>query len=149
MPIHLKLLFVIADGGHARFVRPAEEDNTLHSSDRVHPEDGHKTAAVQHDAGIHHAQAPRHDPHGDQKEAFGAWVAAQLNEGAAAKAYDEIVLVAPAHTLSAIRKKLNHEAATKVIGSLEKDLTKMSDHDLWPHIHEWVRPVHRAALMRG
>ena len=145
MSKHLKLLFVVADGGHARFIRPGEEDNTLHSSSRVKPEDAHKAAAGQHDAGTHHAQAPTHDPHGQEKEEFAAWVAKQLNDDVAA--YDEFVVVAPVHVLNVIRKDLNNVAAAKVIGTLAKDLGKVSDHDLWPHIKEWVRPVHREPLL--
>ena len=131
MPIHLKLLFALADGEHARFVRPAEADNTLHSSSRVSPENGHDGAA--------------HHPHTQDKDKFALWVAEQLNQNAAL--YDELVLIAPAHTQSVILHHLAKPAADKVIGTLDKDLTKVSDHELWPHVRHWVRPVHRQKLL--
>jgi protein required for attachment to host cells len=131
MPIHIKLLFALADAEHARFVRPAEADNTLHSSSRVNPAEGHEGAA--------------NHPHAQDKEKFAAWVAEQLNHGVAS--YDELVLVAPAHTLNAIEAHLNKQAAAKVVGKLEKDLTKTTDHDLSHHVKQWVRPVHREELL--
>lgn len=131
MTIHPRLLFVIADADHVRFVRPAEADHTLHSYSRVLPQEGHH-------GGAHHA-------HGTDKDKFPLWVATQLNEDAAS--FDALVLVAPSPRLATIKGHLSHEAAVKVIGSLDKDLSHVPDHDLRPHLHEWVRPVHRAPLL--
>ncbi|MCB5943800.1 host attachment protein [Acidocella sp. KAb 2-4] len=131
MSIHLKVLFALANGEHARFVRPTEEDNTLHSSSRVVPEDGHPGAASH--------------THAQDKNKFAAWVAEQLNQHVSS--YDELVLVAPAHTLSVIREHLNKQAAAKVVGSVDKDLAKTADGELWPHIRQWVRPVHRQKVI--
>lgn len=131
MAIHRKLLFVIADAEHLRFVRPAPEDNTLHSFSRISPEEGHAGAA--------------HGGHDWDKEKFPAAVAQQLNAHVAL--YDDLVLVAPAHSLNAMRQHLSTLAAAKVIGTLEKDLARVPDQDLWSHLHEWVRPVHRAELL--
>jgi protein required for attachment to host cells len=131
MPMHqLKLLFAIADGEHARFVRPDAEDNTLRSSSRVRPENGHTGAADQ----------PHHD-----KDKFAGWVAAQLNQDGAS--FDELVLVAPAHTLGTIRSHLVKPVQDKLLATLDKDLTKIPDHELWPHLKHWVRPVHREKLI--
>jgi protein required for attachment to host cells len=49
-----------------------------------------------------------------------------------------VVLVAPAHTLNEIRNELDATTAAKLIGSLQKDLIKVPDHELAPHLHEWV-----------
>lgn len=132
MPLqYAKLLFVLANGEHARFVRPEEADNTLHSSSRANPQDGHPGAAD--------------EPHSQHRDKFAAWVAEQLNRNEAT--YDELVLAAPPHTLGIIRDHLGGQAAEKLIGTLEKDLTKIADHDLWPHVKQWVRPVHRQKMM--
>lgn len=131
MVLHLKTLFAVANGEHARFIRPEEEDNTLHSFSRVLPEDGHR-------GGADHT-------HAQDKDKFAAWVAEQLNNNVAS--YDELVLVGPAHTLGVIHKHLNKQAAAKVVGELDKDLTKTPEHDLQPHLKEWVRPVHRAKVL--
>jgi protein required for attachment to host cells len=150
MPQHSQLLIVVADGGHARFVRPTPETNELHSSSRVIPADSHKTEAGHKDAATHHAQAPRHDrhshdPQAHEKAEFAEWIATELNQDAAA--YDALVLVAPPHIMNGITSHLDAIATPKLIGKLEKDLTKLSDHALSPHLQEWVRPVHRAALL--
>lgn len=131
MAIHRKLLFVIADSERVRFVRPTQEDNTLHSFSRVRLEAGHPGA--------------EHDAHERDKAKLPALVAAQLNEEVAL--YDDLVLVAPAHSMNAIRQHLSAIAAAKIIGTLEKDLAKVPDQELWSHLHEWVRPVHRAELL--
>jgi protein required for attachment to host cells len=131
MPKHVKLLFLVADGEHARFVRPADEDNTLKSASRADSDEAHAAA-----------HAPSHSEAGDK---FAAWVADQLNH--AVNTYDELVLVAPAHTLSAVRKALNKAADGKVIDTLGKDLTKIPSGELWPHLRHWVRPVHRALVL--
>ncbi|WP_297366642.1 host attachment protein [Acidocella sp.] len=131
MAIHLRTLFALADGEHARFVRPALEDNTLQSSSRVVPEDGHKGEAAQ--------------PHLRDRDKFAAWVAEQLSTHA--NTYDELVLVAPAHTLGVIKSHLAKQAAAKLVGTLDKDLTKTADGALQPHLRQWVRPVHRQKVM--
>ncbi|GAB0119593.1 baeRF12 domain-containing protein [Acidisoma sp. 7E03] len=131
MALHRRLLFVIADGERVRFVRPTQEDNTLHSFSRVRPEAGHPGAA--------------HDAHERDKAKLPALVAAQLNEEVAL--YDDLVLVAPADSMNAIRHRLSQQAAAKIVGGVEKDLAQVPDQALWPHLHEWVRPVHRAPLL--
>jgi len=131
MAIHRKLLFAIANAEHLRFVRPTPEDNTLHSSSRISPAEGHPGEV--------------HDAHERDKDKFPAMVAKQLNDDAAL--YDDLVLVAPAHSMSAIRQHLSTIAAAKIFGTVEKDLAKVPDQELWTHLHEWVRPVHREELL--
>lgn len=131
MPFHRKLLFVVADAEHVRFVRPVDADNTLHSYSRVRVEDGHRGAT-------HHA-------HEEDKDRFPVWIAEQLNDATAT--YDALVLVAPAHRLNILRDHLAQTASAKLVGTLDKDLTKVPDEELWPHLREWVRPVHREPLL--
>ncbi len=154
MPKDRNLLFVIADGKHARFVRPAE-DNRLHTqagldSPTAHQRSGDLVsdrpgASFHSDSSAHHAVAPRHDPHDMAKEAFAKDLAARLNTAAAAGQFAELVLVAPPHTMNPLQAHLDVTARGRVIGTLEKDLVKTPDQDLWPHVREWVRPVHRQA----
>ncbi len=85
---HLKLLIVIADGEHARFVRP-QENNSLHSENTFNTETIHertsdlgtdRPGATYHDgSSAHHALAPRHDLHDMEKEKFGHLIAYKLN----------------------------------------------------------------------
>ena len=152
MPKDRNLLIVIVDGEHARFVRPAG-DNALHTQQDIDSPAAHKRsadlgsdrpgAAFHSDSTAHHAVQPRHDPHTLEKEAFARRVAGQLNEAAATGVLEEVVLVAPAHTMNALEAALDSAAKGRVIGRLEKDLIKTPDHELQPHLHEWVPSVHR------
>jgi protein required for attachment to host cells len=154
MPKDRNLLVVIADGEHARFVRPAD-DNALHTQTGFDSPAAHKRsgdlvsdrpgASFHSDSTARHAVAPRTDPHDMAKEAFAKDLAARLNEAAAAGQFDELVLVAPAHTLNPLQAHLDVTARDRIIGTLQKDLVKTPDQDLWPHVREWVRPVHRQA----
>jgi len=146
------LLIVIADGEHARFVRPAK-DGALHTQQDMDSPAAHKRtadlgsdrpgAAFHSGSTAHHAIQPRHDLHVQVKTAFAQGIADQLNAAAARGSFEELVLVAPAHTMSALEAVLVAMAKDRVIGRLEKDLVKTPDHELQPHLHEWVPPVHR------
>jgi protein required for attachment to host cells len=152
MSDHQRLLFVIADGEHVRFVRPAE-DNALRSDGAMDSFAAHKRssdlgsdhpgASYHTGSSAHHSLAPRHDRHTLEKEKFARFVAERLNAAGAAKAFDELVIVAPPHIVSVIRQELDTATDAKVIGTLAKDLVKTPDGELWPHVRHWVRPVHR------
>jgi protein required for attachment to host cells len=153
MPRHRKLLIVIADGEHARFVRPAA-DNALATTQRFDSASAHKRstdlksdrpgASYHTGATAHHAVEPRHDPHMLEKERFADLVAVELNAAGGREEFDALVLVAPPHTLSRIRDALDPAIGACVVGTLAKDLVKTPDDALQPHLKDWVRPVHRA-----
>lgn len=155
MPRDRNLLIVIADGEHVRFVRPAA-DNALRSEATVDLPSVHRRSAdlgsdhpgasVHTGSSAHHALAPRHDPHALAKEQFAHSIAQQLNAGAAGGAFDELVIVAPAHVLSEICGALDTVTEATVVGTLAKDLVKTPDDELWPHVHTWVPPVHRSVM---
>lgn len=153
MPTQTRLLIALADGEHARFVRPAK-DNALHGSESLDSDAAHKRssdlrsdhpgASMHSGSTAHHAIAPRHDPHDQEKMLFGHVVARQLNEASQRDEFDSLVIVAPAHALQSIRDALDTTTAAKVVGTLAKDLLKTPDSELWPHVKEWVAPVHRS-----
>jgi protein required for attachment to host cells len=142
MPKHQKLLLVIADGEHVRFVRPAA-DNALRSDTTMDSVSAHKRPA---DLGSDRpgTAEPRHNLQLQEKERFAHAIAAQLN--AAGGTFDALVIVAPSRTLGAIRQKLSAASEAKIVGTLAKDLVGTPDQDLWPHVQAWVRPVDRTTL---
>ncbi len=154
MANYRNLLIVIADGEHVRFVRPAA-DGALRSGGAIDSIAAHKRSAdlgsdhpgasFHTGASTQHAEAPRHDPHTLEKQKFAHLVASQLNAAGARGEFDELAIVAPSHTLIAIRKALDGTTDAKVIGTLAKDLVKTPDDELWPHLRMWVPPVHRPA----
>jgi protein required for attachment to host cells len=98
----------------------------------------------------HHAIAPHHDPHDQEKVLFEHHVAREINEAAKRDEFDSLVIVAPAHALEAIRSALDPAAKARIAGTLAKDLLKTPDDELWPHLKEWVPPVrHTAPFSRG
>jgi protein required for attachment to host cells len=145
-----RLLILIADGEHSRLVRRAADD-ALRTESALDSTLAHRRAAdltsdrpgasFHSGASTHHAETPRHDPHELAKERFAAALADDLNQIEAAGGFDDLVLVAPAHVMAAIRQHLGDAASRRVIGALQKDLIKVPDEALSPHLAEWVRPV--------
>lgn len=152
MPQSRKLLIVVADGEHVRFIRPGP-DNALHSDEAIDSISAHKRsqelgadhpgASYHTGSSAHHAEAPRHDLHATEKDKFARLVGAQLNLAAQRDEFSDLVIVAPAHTLAAVRAELNGATESRIVGTLQKDLVKIPDDELQPHLTAWVRPVHR------
>ncbi len=153
MPKNRKLCFVIADGGHARFVQPAT-DNALHTIEAVDSMTVHKRdhdlvsdrpgRSFESGSSTRHAYAARQDPHEQEKVRFAHLIAARMNEGSATGLFTELVIVAPSSVLSELTDALDLPTKAKLLGTLAKDLVKVPDQDLYAHLKEWVRPVHRA-----
>jgi protein required for attachment to host cells len=149
------LLIVIMDGEHARLVRQGI-DFALHTVWSRDSEFAHqKSAALGRDApgasfhsgsSAHHGVAPRHDPHDLSRQRFAMQIGEEVNAMAARDEYTELVLVAPSDTLNVLRQALDRAAVAKLVGSVARDLVKVPDHELQPHLREWIRPVHRPAL---
>ncbi len=148
-----RILIVIADGEHARLVRP-RPDNVLRTERHFDSATAHKQssdlgsdhpgASFHSDASAHHGLAPRHDLHGLEKEKFSRLVAQQLNEISGDSAFDALVIVAPADSGHLIRDGLDTETRAKIVGTLNKDLMKVPDDELWSHLQEWVPPAQPA-----
>ena len=152
MVMHHNQCFVVADGGHARFVKPAS-DNALHTVVAGDSATVHKRS---HDLGSdrpgrsfesaspsHHSESARTDLHDAEKLKFAKLVAARICEESTLGEFNELILVAPTHILQELQDGLDKPTAAKLIGTLAKDLTKVPDHELWPHLKQWVRPTHR------
>ena len=85
-----------------------------------------------------HAMAPRVDWHTQEKQVFLQAVAARLDRAAAEKAFDRLILVAPARALGELRAALGPAAAEQVAGELSKDLTKVPMHHLQGHLEDLI-----------
>ena len=146
------LWIAIADGEHARFVQP-DANNVLRTVSAVDSASAHLRSrdigsdrpgrSFESAASAHHAVGERHDPHRLEKDRFARFVADELNAAAAREAFDELLLVAPPRAMQELRDALNEGTLKKLVGTLEKDLVKTPDHELWPHVKEWVGAAHR------
>ena len=138
-----RLWYVIADGGRARFV--ARDDNgafrtvlsfvaaDLHRPSRELGLD--RPARVKESASpARHAVEPRRDLHAAAKEDFVKLVAEQIEAEHRDGQFDKLVLVAPPGVLTELKKALSKPIAKIVASDLQKDLTKIPDHDLTEHL---------------
>lgn len=87
-----------------------------------------------------HGMAPPADWHEFEKERFAKEMAAMVNTAALENKFDRVILVAPPRVLGDLRPALNAQATAKVGGEIGKDLTKLSVHDLGPHLSDLVTP---------
>ena len=92
----------------------------------------------------HHAVQPRHALHVLAKQEFAHLLAAETNAAAERGEFNALVIAAPARILPEIRERLSLQARQLLQGTLARDLVKTPDHELQPHLADWVRPVHRA-----
>jgi protein required for attachment to host cells len=139
---HAKIWYVIADGGRARFVE-RDEGGEFRTVSSFVASELHKRA---HDLGLdrpprtkesaspaRHAIEPRRDLHQAAKEDFVKLVAGQLEEEHK-RGFDGLVLVAPSRVLTELKDNLSNQMAKLVVNDLQKDLTKIHDHDLTEHL---------------
>jgi protein required for attachment to host cells len=149
-----KLWVVIADGEHARVVTPSAphgQFKTVLSFDSASAHMSSRDLGTDRPGRVHesasttrHAITPRQDPHQAAKRDFMQEVARQIDINAGE--FDRLVLVAPGHALHDLRGALGNVTSAKLAGSLVKDLTKISDHDLVSHLAQWwQRPTEEAA----
>jgi protein required for attachment to host cells len=151
----LTLWIAIADGEHARFVQPDSNNapRTLRAFDsttahlRSHDLGADRPGrSFESAASAHHAVGEKPDLHRLEKQRFAQLVAEQLNAAVANDEFDELLLIAPPRAMHELREALDDDARKRLIGLLEKDLVKTPDHELSPHIRQWVSPAHRPAV---
>ena len=150
MPRKRRPLFVLADGGRARFVERHPETRAFVTVGEV--DGGARLAAARAAArarpsarSVQAATGARttsgqEDPYRQVKAAFAEEVAAAAGAAARGVGADGLILVAPARTLAALITAVG--ATAPVLESLAKDLTKAPEADL----DRWLAPLERALL---
>ena len=138
-----KLWYAIADGGRARFVE-RDENGAFRTVANFESTDLHarttdlgtgRPTKVQDSAGAgRHAVEPRSDLKEQAKEDFVKLVADALAAEHGRGQFDQLMLVAPPGVLTELKQKLAKPIADLVVKDLQKDLTKVPDHDLTRHL---------------
>ena len=138
-----RIWYVIADGGRARFVAK-DENGAFRTVLGFVATDMHKRssdlgrdrpARVKESANAaRHAVEPRRDLHEAAKEDFIALVVEEIAAEHGNGQFDQLVLVAPPKVLPELKQKLSKPMAALVVNDLQKDLTKVPDHDLAEHL---------------
>ena len=138
-----KVWYVIADGGRARFVERDERGAFRTVSSFVSTELHAKSSDLGRDrpARVMESATPGRsavEPRRDLKEAakqdFVKLVAGEIDAGHGRGQFDNLVLVAPPGVLTELKSNLSKPMAELVVGDLQKDLTKVPDHDLNGHL---------------
>ena len=148
MPRKRRALFILADGGRARFVERDPDTRVFRTVQEI---DGAGPLAearaerrrnpavrsVQSATGASHTTGPE-DPYRQTKAAFAAGVAIAAVQALKARGEHALILVAPARILSVLREAVG--ATAPVADTLDRDLTKAPDIEL----ERWLAPLERA-----
>lgn len=138
-----KLLFVIADGGRARFVERDSEgrfrtvssflSSSLHKQGRDLTSDRPGRVFESADSSRHGVE-PRQDPCESEKANFVELVVDEIGSAHAAGSFDQFVLVAPPKVVGEIRRVVPDALKAVLKCTVQKDLTNTPDHDLSAHL---------------
>jgi protein required for attachment to host cells len=142
MPKPLRTQFVIADAGRARWVRRSDETRDFVTTREIKAD--RPVGDVEDSGVVFEGSSGRpsgvRDPQDavrKAREGFAAEIAAELDAEARRGEFQRLAVVAPSHTLEAIRNHLAGPAADALAASLAKDLTKTPDHEL----KTWLEPL--------
>jgi protein required for attachment to host cells len=138
-----RTFYLIADGGRARYVERTGPGHfsTFHKFVSAHMHEKaseltrDKPGRVQESAttarhGIERKSSPR-----DKVEIkFMQAIAADLRQDERIGGFDNLVIIAPAKLLKVLRGSLPPALASKLVESIDKDLTGIPDGDLYRHL---------------
>jgi protein required for attachment to host cells len=137
------LWILIADAEHARIVIPGKHAGSFQTMTRFNSESCHMRSSdlgtsppgrsFESVGSARHAIQPKHDLHRTEAEHFAAQIAGYLTSASRLGRCNRLLLIAPARALHAIRAALDDEVASRVVGTVVKDLAKVPDHEL--HVH--------------
>ncbi len=130
---------VLANDGPGKGLRPAIAGEFHHDAPptrmlgasapgRVAPSVGTNRSAIE----------PHLDWHEFEKEKFGQEMAGLLNDAAEKKSYDDLIVVAPARTLSVLRQSLSAKASDLIRAELAKDLTHVPLQEMPEHLKDVI-----------
>ena len=138
-----KILYVLADGGRARFVtrdaeghfRTVREFESPHIHQRSHELGRRAPARVDESASpTRHAVEARSNPKDKSEHAFIDLVAAQINSSDDVPHHEMLVIAATPRVLDHFKRQLSNTAAAKLKAAINKDLTKIPDDRLSDHL---------------
>lgn len=147
-----RLLFVIADGGKARFVERDADSGAfravqeLDGADRLDEvrelaRQNPSVRGVQSATGVRHATGEE-DPYRQVKADFAEDVASAAIKAARTRGDDGLVLVAPSRILHAMTRGVGQEFP--VLQTLSRDLSNTPV----PELERWLAPLERGAIAR-
>ncbi|MDY6956093.1 MAG: host attachment protein [Pseudomonadota bacterium] len=131
---------LVADAARARFYQAqGARGPLLELEDAVHPASrlpGHELLADRPGRALdshgehRHGMEPTIDPKDEEARRFAAELCARLRERYQAHAFTHLVLVAPPRFLGFLRNALDHQIASRVLASVDLDLTHCTTPDV-------------------
>jgi protein required for attachment to host cells len=85
-----------------------------------------------------HAMQPQTTPTQRAREHFARELVERLQSGVNQHRFGQLLLVAPPTMLGELRSHLDEGLRERVIAEIDKDLTKISAHELPEHLSEWL-----------
>jgi protein required for attachment to host cells len=147
---------LVADAGRARLFEHHRsqsswelifEDDRPELRDRESMRDSDRPGrSFESSSPTRHAMQPQTTPSQRAREHFARELVERLQSGVNQQRFSQLLLVAPPAMLGELRSLLDEGLRERVIAELDKDLTKISSHDLPEHLSEWlsVAPPPRA-----
>ncbi len=130
---------VLANDGPGKGLRPAIAGEFHHDAPPTHLLGTDKPGRVAPMAGASRsAIQPHMDWHQFEKDKFGQEMAGLLNDAADRKTYDDLIVVAPARTLSTLRQSLSAKASELIRAELAKDLTHVPLNEMPEHLKDVI-----------
>ncbi|WP_162918343.1 host attachment protein [Taklimakanibacter deserti] len=138
-----RTLYLIADGGRVRYVERTGPGHfttfrkfvSAHMHEKASALGRDRPARVQESmTATRHGIEPRIKPRDKIELEFIEAIAADLREDETVGDFDNLVIAAPAKLLKALRKSLPAAFTAKLVDSIDKDLTKIPDSDLYRHL---------------
>jgi protein required for attachment to host cells len=140
---------LIADGVHARIymvksVRPlrveALSSGAFHGQGEARPHHARAAAGAvfQEGGGPRHVVERHQNPHRLDKEIFVEHLGDFINEAASEQRFDELIIVAPNHALSDLRRVLNLPVQEKIKVEVDGEWANLGQADLERHLAEYL-----------
>lgn len=107
---------------------------------------GHDRRGTVHNSAsrAHNAYEPHGDIKAELKRRFVQLIAGKLQQAFAKKAFEHLVLVAPAKMVGMLREQLNPEVREQIIAVLPKDLARYEGKTLMTHLQDTLIEAHVA-----
>jgi protein required for attachment to host cells len=140
MHTHANVWFVLVNGAEARILlrrsgQPHDFEVVIEKQSPEAQLHGHELVTDRQGRSYESAAPSRHavegtDPHKIAMTRFESSIADLINQAAEQGQFEQLVLVAPPHTLGDMRKALSEKAKERLILEEGKDLLGMPDHEM-------------------
>jgi protein required for attachment to host cells len=141
-----KTWIVVADGAQARILLNTGRANGVQPVPQAMFRDTHRSS---HELGterpprVHdsqgsarHAIEPKSDLHEQRKTKFLQRLSHFINEARRTKAFESLIIIAPAHALGDLRDQMSEDVSKSVIAEFVHDYSHQTDETIYKHVKD-------------